>query len=122
MFLSSNIITENSTLAERGSLGLQTLLIGMVVVFAMLGVIFVALKIMEASFRRTAIKAKKAREAEAAEKEVPAANSVPVAETAPAAAPVSDDAAIVAAIVAAISAHTGMAPGAFRVVSFKKRK
>ncbi len=35
--------------------------------------------------------------------------------------PASDDSAIVAAIVAAISAHTGKAPTAFRVVSFKRR-
>ena len=35
---------------------------------------------------------------------------------------VADDGAIVAAIIAAISVHTGKAPDGFRVVSFKKRK
>ena len=46
---------------------------------------------------------------------VAAAEELPVEE------PAADDCAIVAAIVAAISAHTGKAPTSFRVVSFKRR-
>ncbi len=100
--------------------GLPTLLIGMLSVFAILGIIFVTLQIMRAIFKKNAIQAKKARKAEeAAAKadEVPAA----IPETV-SAAPAADDSAIVAAIVAAISAYTGKAPEGFRVVSFKKRK
>ena len=101
--------------------GLPTLLIGILVVFAILGIIFLALVIMRAAFKRDAIKAKKARKAEEAarKEEVPAAPAVE--ETAPAA-PAADESAIIAAIVAAISAYTGKAPEGFRVVSFKKRK
>ncbi len=114
MFLSIEepVITENSSIFDRMGLGASTLLIGMLVVFAMLGIIFIALQIMRAVFKRNAIKAKKARNAEAAEAPVPV----------PAPAPASDDSAVVAAIIAAISAHTGKAPDTFRVVSFKKRR
>ena len=99
--------------------GLPTLLIGMLAVFAILGIIFAALQIMRAVFKKNALKAKKARKAEeAASAPAPA----PAEEATPAAAPATDDSAIVAAIVAAISAYTGKAPEGFRVVSFKKRK
>lgn len=119
-------ITQESSFFDRLTLGGSTLLLGMVIVFAVLGIIFIALQIMRAVFTRNAIKAKQARRAAKAEKaaqipetpkEAPAA---PVA-SAPAA-PVADETATVAAIIAAISAYTGKAPEGFRVVSFKKRK
>ena len=112
-------ITSDSSILDRLSLGGSTLLLGMVIVFAVLGIIFIALQIMRSVFTKNAIKAKKARKAEeaaqiaAVKAEVPAA---PVAEES------ADEAAIVAAIIAAISAHTGKAPEGFRVVSFKKRR
>ena len=99
--------------------GLPTLLIGMLAVFAILGIIFVVLQIMRAVFKNNAIKAKKARKAEEAPAKAEAIPQAPVAEET---APATDDGAIVAAIVAAISAYTGKAPEGFRVVSFKKRK
>ena len=111
-------ITKDSSVLDRLTLGGSTLLLGMAMVFAVLGIIFIALQIMRAAFTKNAPKAKKAENAVqnvAAKTEEPA----PVAE--PAAAP-EDDCAIVAAIVAAISAYTGKAPEGFRVVSFKKRK
>ena len=111
-------ITKDSSVLDRLTLGGSTLLLGMAMVFAVLGIIFIALQIMRAAFTKNATKAKKAENAVqnvAAKTEEPA----PVAE--PAAAP-EDDCAIVAAIVAAISAYTGKAPEGFRVVSFKKRK
>ncbi len=97
--------------------GLPTLLIGMLVVFAILGIIFIALTIMRAMFKKNAIKAKQARKAEeaAAKAEEPAPAEEEIA-------PAADDTAVVAAIIAAISAYTGKAPEGFRVVSFKKRK
>ena len=111
-------ITKDSSVLDRLTLGGSTLLLGMAMVFTVLGIIFISLQIMRAVFTKNATKAKKAENAVqnvAAKTEEPA----PVAE--PAAAP-EDDCAIVAAIVAAISAYTGKAPEGFRVVSFKKRK
>ena len=123
----SSQITPDSSIFDRLTLGGSTLLLGMVIVFAVLGIIFIALQIMRAVFTKNAIKAKQARRAAKAEKAVPA----PVAKT-EAAAPVApaeptvdssaDDGAVIAAIMAAISAYTGKAPEGFRVVSFKKRK
>ena len=113
-------ITQDSSFFDRLALGGSTLLIGMIIVFAVLGIIFIALQIMRAVFTKNAIKAKKARKAaEAAQNVAPKAASVPAA---PVVEESADDAAIVAAIVAAISAYTGKAPEGFRVVSFKKRR
>lgn len=116
MFLTATATESASRLDLFVGTGLPTLLIGMLAVFAILGIIFLALVIMRAGFKRNAIKAKKARKAE----EAPSAPA-PAEESAPAT-PATDDSAIVAAIVAAISAYTGKAPEGFRVVSFKKRK
>ena len=120
-------ITQDSSFLDRLSLGGSTLLLGMVIVFSVLGIIFIALQIMRAVFTKNAIKAKQARKAAEASRAAPIKKetSIPVAPVAPAtpvAVPATDDAAIVAAIIAAISAHTGKAPEGFRVVSFKKRK
>ena len=113
-------ITPDSSILDRLTLGGSTLLLGMALVFAVLGIIFVALQIMRAVFTKQAIQAKEARkaEAEAQKAEVKTEDTAlaPVAE-APA-----DDSAVVAAIVAAISVYTGKAPEGFRVVSFKKRR
>ena len=113
-------ITQDSSIFDRLALGGSTLLLGMVIVFAVLGIIFIALQIMRAVFTKNAIKEKKARKAESAAQT--AAQSVEAAPAAPVAAAAADDGAIVAAIIAAISAHTGKAPEGFRVVSFKKRR
>jgi sodium pump decarboxylase gamma subunit len=115
-------ITKDSSLLDRLSLGGSTLLLGMAIVFAVLGIIFIALEIMRSVFTKKAVTAKKAESAkqEAQESAKPVeAIEEPVAAPAPAPA---DEFAVVAAIVAAISAHTGKSPEAFRVVSFKKRK
>ena len=115
-------ITKDSSLLERLSLGGSTLLLGMLIVFAVLGIIFIALEIMRSVFTKKATAAKKAESAKQEAQE--SAKPVEVIEepaSAPAPAP-ADDFAVVAAIIAAISAHTGKSPEAFRVVSFKKRK
>ena len=112
-------ITADSTILDRLALGGSTLLLGMVLVFAILGIIFIALQIMRTIFTKKSAKAKKASKSQgSAQKTAPAV----VQAEEPAVAPAADDAAIVAAIIAAISAHTGKAPEGFRVVSFKKRK
>lgn len=118
MFLTATAPESASRLDLFLGTGLPTLLIGMLVVFAILGIIFIALTVMRAIFKRNAVKAKQARKAEAAEA---APAPAPAEETAPAA-PAADDTAVIAAIIAAISAYTGKAPEGFRVVSFKKRK
>ena len=113
-------ITADSSLLDRLTLGGSTLLLGMVLVFAVLAIIFFALQIMRAVFTKKSVKAQKAAKAEESAK--PTEQPVAVAEEEIPAEAVADDGAIVAAIIAAISAHTGKAPEGFRVVSFKKRK
>lgn len=118
-------ITPESSFFDRLTLGGSTLLLGMVIVFAVLGIIFIALQIMRAVFTKNAIKAKQARRAAKAEKatQIPEEKKETSVVAAPvAAATVADDTATVAAIIAAISAYTGKGPEGFRVVSFKKRK
>ncbi len=115
-------ITPDSSILDRLTLGGSTLLLGMAMVFAVLGIIFVALQIMRSVFTKNSTKTKKAGKADRTAQNVAVKAEEPV-QVAPAApAPASDDSAIVAAIVAAISAYTGKAPEGFRVVSFKKRK
>ena len=121
-------ITQDSSLFDRLTLGGSTLLLGIVIVFAVLGIIFVALQVMRAVFTKNAIKAKQERKAQKAlqstapKAQKPAVAPAPASAPAAAPAPSEDDTAVVAAIVAAISAYTGKAPEGFRVVSFKKRK
>ena len=110
-------ITQDSSILDRLALGGSTTLLGMAIVFSVLCIIFIALQIMRAVFTKNASQTKKARKAEKAVQ-----TTAPKPEVAPAAEPAVDDGAIVAAIIAAISAHTGKAPEGFRVVSFKKRK
>ena len=92
-------ITPDSSILDRLTLGGSTLLLGMALVFSVLGIIFVALQIMRAVFTKQAIQAKKARkaEAEAQKAEVKTEDTAlaPVAEEP------ADDSAVVAAIIAA---------------------
>lgn len=114
MFLSieNPLITEGSTYLERVRLGTSTLLFGMLVVFAVLAVIFLILSLMQACF--SGLKKQKKPQAVSAEPPIEATISTASEESA-------DDTAVVAAIIAAISAYTEQAPSSFRVVSFKKR-
>ena len=116
MFLSMHEpITKNvSKFIEALKTGSTSAILGMIIVFAILAVIFAALVIM-----RKVLTKKPASPAKA-EENTPAPAPAPVAEEESAAAE-TDDGAIVAAIMAAISAHTGKPVTAFRVVSFKRR-
>ncbi len=84
--------------------------------------IIVCLAIVIAVLAVTLVFRRRAAKSEASDETIavipPAPVPAPEAEPVPA----SDDTAIVAAIIAAISAHTGKAPTAFRVVSFKRRR
>ncbi len=106
------IASSASSFLEALKTGSTTAILGMIIVFAVLAVIFAALVIMRKVLNK---------KPKASAKEAPAPAVVVPAEETPAEEPVADDCAIVAAIVAAISAHTGKAPTSFRVVSFKRR-
>ena len=107
------IASHASSFLEALKTGSTTAILGMVIVFAVLAVIFAALVIMRKALNRKP-------KASAAETIAPVVVSAPTPEEQPAEES-TDDCAIVAAIVAAISAHTGKAPTSFRVVSFKRR-
>ena len=119
MFLSIHepITTNVSNFIDALKTGSSTALLGMIIVFAVLTVIFVALVIMRKVLTRK--DKKKITEVSAPApvvKNEPVEEEAPVAEEAPA-----DNGAIIAAIMAAISAHTGKPLTSFRVVSFKRR-
>lgn len=119
MFLSIDnpIITDESSFLDRLGLGGQTLLLGMVVVFAMLFVIYLCMVAMQAVFTRKSPKTAKGtaseKPVETPEPAMQVTEAVPDTQT--------SDEQLVAAITAAIAAYTGDAPSSFRVVSFKKR-
>ena len=100
--------------------GIQTFILGMVTVFAVLAILWGCLEI----FRYVFYTIPERNKANGGEKPAPA----PKAEPAPEPVAYSDDGEVVAAIIAAITAmrndeaaESGVAPGAFRVVSFRKR-
>ncbi len=103
-----------SSFLEALKTGSSTALIGMLIVFAVLAVIFAALVLMRKLLSKKPEEAPVPAEAIGV---IPAAGEEPAAEE-----PASDDTAVIAAIIAAISAHTGKAPVEFRVVSFKRRR
>ena len=115
-------ITADSSIFDRLALGGSTLLLGMVLVFAVLSIIFFALQIMRSVFTKKSAKAQEATKASEVAKSAEQPVAVAEEEIPAEAEAVADDGAIVAAIIAAISVHTGKAPDGFRVVSFKKRK
>ncbi len=116
----TTIINENSTLLDKLLLGGQTLLLGMLAIFAILAIIYTAIKVLGFALnpaRKTAKKEAKAEEKASA----PAAE--PVAAPAPAPAPAAnDESELVAVLAAAISAYSGEPVTKFRVVSFKHIK
>lgn len=106
--------------------GIQTAILGMLTVFAALAIIWGLLELFHYCFYTLPESRKSSAENEAIDpSEAPAVSEpegVPEPET------ISDDGEVVAAIVAAITAMrseqaeaTGVAPGAFRVVSFRRR-
>ena len=101
--------------------GIQTFILGMVTVFAVLAILWGCLEI----FRYVFYTIPERNKANGGEKPAPA----PKVEPAPEPVAYSDDGEVVAAIIAAITAmrneeaaESGVAPTAFRVVSFRKRR
>lgn len=116
----TTIINENSTWGDRLGLGFQTLLQGMLTIFAILFIIYIFIlilgKAMTAAKGDKKSKKSKKNEVVATEKaSEPTANTV---------SPVSanNDEELVAVIAAAISAYTKEPTTKFRVVSFKHIK
>lgn len=109
------IITEDSSFLDRLGLGGQTLLVGMLVVFAMLFVIYLVMIALQAFFTKK--KNSHPTEAPASETQSPIPNTPD-----PAPAISTNDTDIIAAITAAIAAYTDKSPSSFRVVSFKRRR
>ena len=107
--------------ARFTGMGLQTFLLGMLTVFSVLAILWGCLEVFRYVFYTIPQKKKAAASA-------PAAPVAPVVEAEPEVVDYSDDGEVVAAIIAAITAmrsdeaaESGVAPGAFRVVSFRKR-
>ena len=109
----SKEVSSDLTLSEKLNSILTTGVGGYLLVFAVLALIWFILAIFGKAFE------KKTENPEAkTEPEI-----IPI-EPEPAPAPIvpaTDDAAVVAAIVAAISAYTGTSPSGFKVVSFRKK-
>ena len=106
-------ITDASTMGDRLLLGATTLLLGIVVVFSILALIFFTVKLLQLLFH------KKSTAKTPAAVPAPAPALAPVETAAPASN--TPDGTVLAVIVAAVAAVTGEAPSSFRVVSFKKK-
>ena len=101
--------------ASSLSLGVETTLLGMGIVFSVLILIWIILAI----FGKIATAGSKPKKEKPAPKAAPAPAPAPAAPVAPAPA-ASDDSELVAAITAAVSLCMDMPVGSFRVVSFRK--
>ena len=118
------------SLARFTGLGIQTFLLGVLTVFSVLAILWGCLEVFRYFFytlpeqRKSEEKAGGASEKNASK---PTPAPTPVAPVAPVEPTEADDGAVVAAIIAAITAMRneeaadGVAPGAFRVVSFRRR-
>ena len=114
LFNFSEEVASKLTFSEKIEAILTTGIGGYLLVFAVLALIWFILAIFGKAFDK---KDKKPEEAPKAAAVTPAPIPEPVAP-----APTEqDDTAIVAAIVAAISAYTGKPAGGFKVVSFRKK-
>lgn len=104
------------TLADKAMFALENSVLGLVIVFAVLAVLFIVVKIVASIMG--------GREDKTSAKAKPAPTpTAPVAPSTPAPVPQSDDGEIIAAITAAISLMLeaeGKDPRGFRVVSFRR--
>lgn len=117
----TTVINENSTLGDRLGLGFQTLLLGMLTIFAILFIIYIIILVLGKAM--TAAKKDKKSSKKSGKNEVVATEkaSEPTANTVSTVS-ASNDEELVAVIAAAISAYTKEPVTKFRVVSFKHIK
>jgi len=111
------------TLGEKLSIGAEVALIGLLIVFMVLMILWGVLALFKVFFYDIPKRKKDVGENENVKDT--AVLDIPAAETAAEPAPVvaaTDDLAIIAAITVAISEYTGMPSKSFRVVSFKKSR
>lgn len=106
-----NVIIAAETLGERALTALKDSILGMVVIFAALTIIWAAIEIMHACV--AAATKKKSQKAAPEEEAAPAALETSEQEG-------EDEAAVIAAITAALSVMLEEPVGSFRVVSFKR--
>ncbi len=118
-----DVMNNGMTLGERLTYGLQMTGIGLLTIFAVLGIIYLTMLLFRLAFYDIPNRRKQSGKAEAASAPAPVtAAPAPAAPTAPA----QDDAIIavltaaVAAILADEAAANGTAPLPFRVVSFRR--
>lgn len=106
--------------ADTSGLIFQVPVVGLLMVFVVLSLIWAVLSVSKVVFYD--IPRKRLAQANAQEQPQSAPAAAPAAPVVPAAAPVADDAAIVAAITAAIAAMRADegCQGGFRVVSFRR--
>ena len=110
-------LTTSMGLSDRIGYALQRTLIGLIIIFGVLAVIWLVLSLFKVIFYKDPNKKSTEKKSEKAPDPVPAPTPVPV-QTVEA----EDDGAVIAAIVAAVSAmrsEQGITDG-FRVVSFKR--
>lgn len=134
MMLTQTIINENSTVLDKLTLGGETLLLGMIAIFAILFIIYLVIKVLGMTINKESkSENKKANNVD----NTPVINTKPVHKSAPApvaapskqpaaetssAANTVNDGELIAVIAAAISACSGEPVTKFRVVSFKHIK
>ncbi len=111
----SEQLTTTMEMSDRIGYAIQRSIIGMIIVFGVLAIIWLVLSLFKVVFYKDPNKKNKKEEKEVSE----TVQNVP---TAPAAAPIIDNGATIAAIIAAISAlrNEEGVTGGFRVVSFKR--
>lgn len=111
----SEQITTSMNLSDRIGYALQRTLIGLIIVFGVLAIIWLILSLFKFIFYKDPSKKSEKKKAEPISASVSVPDPVPVAAA-------QDDGAVIAVIVAAISAmrnEQGIVDG-FRVVSFKR--
>lgn len=119
MMLFQKTIDENSTIADRLGLGFQTLLLGMLTIFAILFIIYIIIwilgKVMSVSKNKEKSKSKGASDINENTVVAPPSGASESSKD-------KNNEELVAVIAAAVSAYTGEPSSKFRVVSFKHIK
>lgn len=103
----ASVTQSDLPIGERMAIGLEVLVIGLLTVFSVLIVLWGVLELFRVVFYR----------GDKSKEKAPA----PETETVPETASAQDDAAIVAAITAAVAAYTGKSESSLRVVRFTRK-
>lgn len=109
----ANDVWGGMPLSEKLSIGAETALLGLLLVFFILIVLWGALELFHILCYTLPEKRKKQRKEEPSTQEAPSAPESPAEQ-------MTDDGEVVAAITAAIAVCTELEPKGFRVVSFRK--